>query len=566
MPLSLRFDTAPPADHSRVRIGLGRVLAAGGGSAGLVVAERDGVRVLRPDSLVGKWTPGFTGPAHAVALSADGARLALATHGVIQIWSVDGLIEERAIPAGATCLAFDDQGQLVAGSGSAATWVQLGSEWGSFATHERGVLCVDRSGSVVLSGGADAQVTWTDLDAGKASLFQGHVGSIKAVRLVPGGRALSASLDGTVRLWSGPDGRCVWTARPPVGAPGALAVEGDTVLVGGETGAMALLDVEKGRLEGVLLGHRRPIVAVGLHTGGGAWSVAQDRSVRTWHREDAIRLPPLLGHRGGVRACLLASDAAWTGGRDGTLRAWNLARGAEMQRLGLGSSALQAIQQLDAGDFVVGCGDGRIVRLDSGGRIRWARTPAHDGPVTCLGLLPDGPMLSGGADGVLRAWEPGDGAPLWAGAWHTDRLRCLSVGPDGQVATGGYDGLVRVGEPFAGGGSQLCRHDAVVVGLAWCGRCVVSGALDGSLQTTGPAGAASQTMAHPDGVVGVRALDEERVASIGRDGLVRTWHARDLSALDTMDLGVPLDGIGGSKDTLLIGDRRGGVHLVDVLP
>ena len=51
---------------------------------------------------------------------------------------------------------------------------------------------------------------------------------------------------------------------------------------------------------------------------------------------------------------------------------------------------------------------------------------------------------------------------------------------------------------------------------------------------------------------------------VGRDGWVRLWTIPDLGMLDAVELGVPLDGLGGTQDALLVGDRRGGVHFLDV--
>jgi WD40 repeat protein len=566
VPLSLAFETAPPADQARSRVGLGRVLAAGGDDRRVAVAERGRVRVFEASALGEAWVAELDGAVHAVAVAPGGDRIAVGVAHVVQIWTPAGLQSERDLPGGATALAFGPGGRLVAGGASAATWVETDDGWGSFATHTRQVLAVHRRGDVVLSGGADAQVAWTDLGAGRAQLLQGHVGAVRAVHLLPGGQALSASDDGSVRLWAGSEGACVWTARPPVGAVRALAVEGADILVGGDTGVLAVLDLATGETRGVLLGHRRPVVAVGLGPGGAAWSVGQGRSARSWSRASVRPLPPLLGHRGGVRACGLTATTAWTGGRDGTVRAWDRGTGMERSRWALGQSAVQALLPLSDGALVAGDAGGELVCREAGGAVRWTRGLAHDGPVTSLAGSPDGLLLSGGADGVLRAWETDAGAPLWAGAWHEDRLRCLAVAADGRVATGGYGGAVRVGSPFGGEPATWHQGESVVVGVAWCGEHVVSGALDGRLRVLTAEGVLHSVVAHEDGVVGLRALDSGRLASVGRDGWVRIWRVPELEVLDGLDLGVPLDGLAGLGPALLVGDRRGGVHLVEVTP
>ena len=564
MSLSLRFETAPPAEDDVLRRPLDRILAASGRGASMAVALPGRVEVLDGRTLECIWSRVIPGTVHAVGLSPDGSTLAVAVDQCIKVFDRNGGERAHEVPGGACCVAFGSEGRLVAGSPSAATWLETGGGWGAFSTHERRVLCVDRRDQEVLTGGADAQVVWTDLDEGQARMFQGHTGAVRAVALLPEGGALSASTDGTVRRWETPSGRCVWSSRPPVGPPASLALVDGDLLVGGEGGLLAALDPATGVVRGVLAGHSRRVVAVGSAGDGEVWSVGQDRTARSWRRRDVRPLPPLRGHVGGVRACLLAGEHGWTGGRDGTLRNWNLRTGQELRSLSYGGSAIQALRRLPDGGLVFGTTDGRLLAVRPDGGVRWTRDPAHNGPVTSLGLPFDGPLLSGGADGVLRAWDASSGAPLWAGGWHEDRLRCLSIGKDGRVATGGYDGKVLVGEPFGSTPDLLHAHDKAVVGVAWCGECAVSGSLDGALRLTGPGGHAHQPDAHEGGVVGVHALGPDRVASVGRDGWVRLWTIPDLGMLDAVELGVPLDGLGGTHDALLVGDRRGGVHFLDV--
>lgn len=531
----------------------------------MAIALPGRVEVRNGADLDCRWSCSVAGKVHAVGLDADASRVAVAVDQGIHVFGRDGFVRSLDVPGGASCVAFGSGGRLVAGSASAATWLETEEGWGAFSTHERRVLAVARRGQRVLTGGADAQVAWTDLDAGRARLFQGHTGAVHAVALLPCGDALSASADGTVRRWETPSGRCRWSARLRVGPPTALAMVGDLLVVGGADGAVSLLDPSDGALVGVLAGHERRVMAVG-GAASALWSVSQDRTARTWRAEDAHPLAPLRGHVGGVRACVLDAGDGWTGGRDGTIRAWSARTGREAARRVLGASAVQALTPDGSGGLYAGAADGRLVALRADGSPRWTRDTAHTGPVTALCRMPDGPLLSGGADGVLCAWDTASGSPLWAAPWHAERLRCMALGPEGRVATGGYDGRVLVGEVFVGGPRDLHRHDGPVVGVAWCGDAVVSGGLDGVLRVDSPTGGAVQTDAHSDGVVGVHALGPDRVASVGRDGWVRLWRVPGLEPAASLDLGVPLDGLGGSHEALMVGDRRGGVHIVDVAP
>ena len=72
----------------------------------------------------------------------------------------------------------------------------------------------------------------------------------------------------------------------------------------------------------------------------------------------------------------------------------------------------------------------------------------HDGWVVAVAVLPDGRVVSGGADGRVRVWNlatPGVG-PVELGG-HDGTVWAVAVLPDGRVVSGGGDGRVRVWDP-----------------------------------------------------------------------------------------------------------------------
>ena len=70
----------------------------------------------------------------------------------------------------------------------------------------------------------------------------------------------------------------------------------------------------------------------------------------------------------------------------------------------------------------------------------------HDGVISCLQVLPDGRIVSGGHDGTLRVWSRGvDGA--WQSEvleGHSDSVYCLQVHPDGRIFSGGTESVLRI--------------------------------------------------------------------------------------------------------------------------
>ena len=75
----------------------------------------------------------------------------------------------------------------------------------------------------------------------------------------------------------------------------------------------------------------------------------------------------------------------------------------------------------------------------------------HTGSVLCLQALPDGRIVSGGADGTLRIWTR-DSSGAWSSEvlkGHTKWVYCLQALPDGRIVSGSGDDTLRIwdGEP-----------------------------------------------------------------------------------------------------------------------
>ena len=175
------------------------------------------------------------------------------------------------------------------------------NELATLEGHDGRVLAVDlsRDGSQAVSGGADGTVRLWDVEAGKeVAKLTGHVRDVTAICYLRGGRrVISGGVDGTVRLWDVAAGKELRRFNSPVGAIRTLATGPDDskIIVIGESGNVAVIaDLPSGK----------PLVR-------------------------------LAGHLGGTLCAAFSPDGMTvaTGGRDRTLRLWDVTTGNEIRAL-----------------------------------------------------------------------------------------------------------------------------------------------------------------------------------------------------------------------------------------
>lgn len=408
-------------------------------------------------------------------------------------------VVEHDGPMAAAAVSGDGRRAVSAGTDHAVRlWdLQTGECRFRLAGHTSRVraLRVDADGRVAVSAGEyDPALRVWELDSGRCRhLLNGHVREVRGLGISADGRyALSAGgADKTVRLWDLNAGRCLRTIDSGYDDTAALSADGRVAAAGGSAGLVRVWDIpaptgyaapaqlcrprtyaEAQALESAanaaLDGAERAIAEEHFDTAHALLlelrtDHRQDRTpraLRAWQRlsgrvdrvgvEELLATRALDGHTDRVESICAGPDSriAVSGGRDGTLRVWDLETGECRRALTGHTAAVLSVAIAGDGRTVLSAGRDKTVRvwdLESG---RWVRTlTGHGSAVYAVALAADGRRaVSGSRDGDrLLLWDVDSGERVRRLDGHTGGVPTVAISADGRLAlSGSHDGTARV--------------------------------------------------------------------------------------------------------------------------
>ncbi|PWT70250.1 MAG: hypothetical protein C5B46_09835, partial [Proteobacteria bacterium] len=156
----------------------------------------------------------------------------------------------------------------------------------------------------------------------------------------------------------------------------------------------------------------------------------------------------------------------------------------------------------------------------------------HKGPVTALGVLQSGEILSGGIDGSLITWR--DGQIFSKSSAHQGAITAMTMHKDKKDwLTAGADLLIRRGPPNAKLISVFKKkHTGPITSLAWSNDhgWAASASGDRTVRTWSPGDGAEIDLfqGHPEGVNAVAISPDSRwLASGSDDATIKIWPVKN---------------------------------------
>jgi WD40 repeat protein len=396
-------------------------------------------------------------------------------------------------------------------------------------------IAVSPDGELVVTASRDGSALVRDARTGALlTELRGHTGAVNAVDIALDGRIVTASADGTARLWE----------RPPT-----------TVFRGY---ADWVLDAE-------VTPDQRQVIGAGKDGTIRVWDIAtQEEVMQLTDGSDSFL--------GAVNLLAVSHDGRHVAaGTDyGDVRVWELAQpSAPIGAWSAGGPSISGLEFNATGSrLAIGTGDGVARVWAWTGDEPLPRLPAGTSAAIVAWSPVDGAMLATGAsDGVIRLWDVRSAAVVAELPGHSSEVTDLAFTPGGsRLITAGKDGTARVWDVATRSLVRVLRgHEGGVTSVAFRdgGRQIVTGASDGTVavwdRESGRYLALWRT--HDDYVNAVAVLDDGRILSAGDDNLVRLYPCETCGPITGVvdDLRARLAALPPAAERA--GDDRAGHHL-----
>ncbi|TGO37731.1 hypothetical protein BHYA_0090g00210 [Botrytis hyacinthi] len=311
----------------------------------------------------------------------------------------------------------------------------------------------------------------------------GHEDDVRAVAFPSAKAVVSASRDGTVRLWKQlSDNPPIFDATISSHAtafvntvaylPPSSQFPGGLVISGGKDTVIEVRQPSKGpeeNAEALLIGHSHNICALDVDPAGrfiisGSWDAeARIWPLGKWECESVLR-----GHEGSVWAVLaIDSETVITACADKLIRVFNTS-GKLLRTIRGSADVVRALCRLPKGhssgaDFASAGNDG-VIRLWTLSGKQVAELHGHENFIYSIASTPSGEIISSGEDRTLRIWKDSQ-------CIQTITHPAISVwgvavcGENGDIVSGASDRVVRVftknSERFADAETTTLFEDSV---------------------------------------------------------------------------------------------------------
>jgi len=280
----------------------------------------------------------------------------------------------------------------------------------------------------------------------------GHTDYVTSVAFADNARGLSASRDGTAKLWDLTNGVCVRTLEGHTDRVTAICAFGGKfgqAITASDDKSAKVWKLVTGECVVTLKGHAQGIKSVCvMRDGTHAFTGSRDKTAKVWDLKKGQCIMTLVGHAKDVLSVCVTRDAtrALTASADRTAKVWNLASTkCDLTLAGHSGPVLGVCLTLGEDRALTASGDKTAKVWDMMNGFCAFTLKGHTDIVCAVGVTSDDYALTASGDKTMRLWELDDGACIRTIEGHTMPIFSVSVSKDGKFAlTGSSDKTAKV--------------------------------------------------------------------------------------------------------------------------
>jgi|GEM_PF-319197 len=439
-------------------------------------------------------------------------------------------------------------------------------------------------GKLLASAGDDETIRFWDQNNGQqTALIGAHAGPVTSLTFHNSGQVLSASADGSVKLWQplssrlsqsgGGEGGGKLLAHPGQVTSAVLSPDGAHLLTGCSDKQVRLWNVSNGQVERPFAGPSLGVLCVAMNPAGTQVAAGSaDKTLFVWNAADAkeIRKFTLAA---AVNSVAFSPDGKFLAGglADNSIHLFDVEMGKEVKTFIGHSGAVNALMFTSKGDQLVSASVDKTVQIWNIAEGKAIIKLEHGAAVQALALSKDGTrIVSGAADKTIKVWTLAGPTTLTLPA----EVRSVCFSPDDKrLLVGCADNKARLYE-IDGRLVEFFPHEGPVHAVAFHsdGKRVFTASADKTVRIWPLALVWQAQHAGPvrQALFNTRF---DRVISCGDDKTIKIWNAADgklLQSLDAQD--GPVTGVAvnadatrlvscGADKTVKIFDLSGGRQL-----
>lgn len=421
----------------------------------------------------------------------------------------------------------------------------------------------------VLSASHDGTVRlWNLQSRAEEQVLVGHDSSVMAVVKLDDQRVLTASSDGTLRIWHLFDGQVVQTLRDGDGRfVDVVLMDGNLVVVGASDGKVRVWNLTTGRIEQTLQGHTRPVTALARVDEQLVASVSSDLTMRLWDAAAPVPATRTTPTHADWVTDLLPLDERYilSASTDHTLRISDVSDGTVIDELTGHEDGVNAIAAVDEGVVISASSDRTLRVWDLRQAAIAGVLEGHSDEVLSIARLDNRHVLSGSFDNSLRIWDWQTGATVMV--VESPPIMTMLALPDQRVLCGTEDGRLLVWELNALV-DEINAHKTTIRALALLpdGR-VLSASSDRTVRLWDIPHLLRTFEGHTEWVNALAVVDSRRFLTASFDGTLRLWDQDESEPELTLHIDSPLVSLALlSPNQVVVGDVVGRLRVLRIYP